>query len=73
MDAIAPAKTKLEMLFIEKGLSETSAAKAIGISPKSMNNKIRRRTQFVLKEMKRIQANWFPDMTLEEIFEGYGQ
>ena len=72
VQAVAP-RTRLEALFYEKNISETSAAKAIGISQKSMNNKVKRRTQFSLNEMRRIQAKWFPDMTLEEIFEGYGE
>ena len=72
MDAIS-TKTRLEVLLFEKGLSETEAAKRIGIQQKSLNNKLRHRTQFTLPEMRAIQTKLFPDMTLEEIFEGYGE
>lgn len=73
MDQTAPLRTRLEVLLYENGISEETAAKAIGISKKSMNNKVKRRTQFNIKEMKSLQINLFPEMSLEEIFEGYGE
>lgn len=73
MDQTAPLRTRLEILLYENGISEETAAKAIGISPKSMNNKVKQRTQFNIKEMKSLQVNLFPKMSLEEIFEGYGE
>lgn len=73
MDAIAPARTKLEVLLYERGLSEAAAAKKSGLPQRRLNDKMRKRTQFTLSEMRAIQTNLFPDMTLEEIFEGYGQ
>lgn len=73
MDAIAQGRTKLEALLFEKKLSETAAAAKCGIPQKTFNDKIHRRTQFNISEMRAIQTNLFPDMTLEEIFEGYGE
>ena len=73
MDQTAPSRTRLEVLLYENGISEGAAAKVIGISKKSMNNKVKRRTQFNIKEMKSLQINLFPEMSLEEIFEGYGE
>ncbi len=73
MDQTAPSRTRLEVLLYENGISEETAAKVIGISKKSMNNKVKRRTQFNIKEMKSLQINLFPEMSLEEIFEGYGE
>lgn len=73
MDQTAPSRTRLEVLLYENGISEEAAAKVIGISKKSMNNKVKRRTQFNIKEMKSLQINLFPEMSLEEIFEGYGE
>lgn len=73
MDQTAPLRTRLEILLYENGISEETAAKVIGISPKSMNNKVKQRTQFNIKEMKSLQVNLFPKMSLEEIFEGYGE
>lgn len=73
MDQTAPSRTRLEVLLYERNISEASAAKAIGISQKSMNNKVKRRSQFNIKEMKAIQIKLFPEMSLEEIFEGYGE
>ena len=73
MDQTAPVRTRLEILLYENGISEETAAKAIGISPKSMNNKVKQRTQFNIKEMKSLQINLFPEKSLEEIFEGYGE
>lgn len=45
MDQTAPLRTRLEILLYENGISKETAAKAIGISKKSMNNKVKRRTQ----------------------------
>lgn len=73
MDQTAPSRTRLEVLLYENGISEETAAKAIGISKKSMNNKVKRRTQFNIKEMRGLQIKLFPEMSLEEIFEGYGE
>jgi len=73
MDQTAPSRTRLEVLLYENGISEETAAKVIGISKKSMNNKVKRRTQFNIKEMKSLQIHLFPKMSLEEIFEGYGE
>ena len=73
MDQTAPSRTRLEVLLYENGISEETAAKVIGISKKSMNNKVKQRTQFNIKEMKSLQINLFPEMSLEEIFEGYGE
>ena len=73
MNTIAPIKTRLQVLLYERGLSEASAAKLVGMQQRSMSNKVHRRTQFTLSEMKAIQKNLFPEMSLEEIFEGYGQ
>ena len=73
MDQTAPSRTRLEVLLYENGISEETAAKAIGISQKSMNNKVKRRTQFNIKEMRGLQIKLLPEMSLEEIFEGYGE
>lgn len=72
MDA-TPVKTKLETLLFSTGLSESAAARRIGMPQRSLNNKLHRRTQFTIKDMRAIQTNLFPDMTLEELFEGYGE
>lgn len=73
MDATVPIKTRLEMLLFERGLSEAAAAEKTKIPQRRLNDKLRHRTQFTLPEMKAIQRNLFPEMTLEEIFEGYGE
>ena len=64
-------RTRLEMLLFERKLSEAEAARRIGIPQRRFNDKIRHRRQFTLPEMRLIQTTLFPDMTLEEIFEGY--
>ena len=73
MGAIEPERTRLEMLLFAKGLNEAEAAKRSGLPRRRLNDKLRKRTEFTLPEMRAIQVNLFPDMTLEEIFEGYGQ
>ncbi len=64
-------RTKLEILLFERGLSIAEAARQTRIPQKRLNNKIHRRVKFNLPEMKAIQTRLFPEMTLEEIFEGY--
>ena len=46
--------------------------KVIGAKqPKTAREKVTKVRPFKLPEMKAIQTKLFPDMTLEEIFEGY--
>lgn len=73
MTTIEPVRTTLERLLFERDLSEAAAAAKSGIPQRRLNDKIHKRTQFTLPEMRAIKDNLFPDMTLEEIFEGYGQ
>lgn len=72
MDAI-PTKTRLEALLFERNLGEAEVSKRTKIPRRRLNDKLRQRTQFTLPEMRAIQINLFPEMSLEEIFEGYGE
>jgi hypothetical protein len=67
-------KTKLEILLFEKGITLERLKDVIGVkTPKSAREKLRGIRQFTLPEMKAIHTQLFPDMTMEEIFEGYGE
>lgn len=59
------------MLF-EKGIDTSGLQKIIGAKqPKTAREKLTKVRPFKLPEMKAIKTELFPDMTLEEIFEGY--
>lgn len=65
-------KTRLQIMLFEKGIHMSELQKVIGAKqPKTAREKVTKVRPFKLPEMKAIQTKLFPDMTLEEIFEGY--
>lgn len=54
--------------MIRSGISIVSLAEAIGISEKSMRNKIKGDTDFTWPEAMAIRRIVNPDMTMEELF-----
>ncbi len=65
-------KTKLEILLFEKEIGFSKLKEIIGAKwPETAREKVRGNVEFKLSEMKAIQTKLFPDMSLEEIFEGY--
>lgn len=69
----AKEKTRLELLLWENNIPAWRLREVMGVkSQKSVYNKVYKHTDFTLPEMRAIQVQLFPQLTLEEIFEGYG-
>ena len=52
----------------EKGVSQKEVAKKLDLSPQSVYMKIHGRREFTAPEMFTIQREYFPNVTLEELF-----
>ena len=61
--------SNLEAEIARKNLTNLMCAHICNISEKSFSNKRTGKTEFVLSEMKALQAAYFPDCTLEYLFE----
>lgn len=51
------------------GIFNKDIAKTIGTTDKSVSNKILCKTEFTRKEMVEIKKKYFPDFTLDYLFE----
>lgn len=51
-----------------RGIKKCAIAKRLGISDKSLSNKMVGRTQFSWPEVLAIQKTFFPDLTPDELF-----
>ena len=60
---------KLQQKMIEIGKKKKDLALLLGISNNSVTNKLSGKNDFSLNEVILIQSNWFPKMSIEEIFE----
>ena len=60
---------KLQQKMIEIGKKKKDLALLLGISNNSVTNKLSGKNDFSLNEVILIQSNWFPEMSIEEIFE----
>ena len=52
----------------ERGISKSKIADAIGISPRSLRNKMDGNTSFTWEEVCTIQERFFPDMQMKDLF-----
>ena len=52
-----------------KGITQAEICKHLGLTPHGFNKKIRGDTDFTSKEMFEIQRKFFPDKTLEYLFD----
>lgn len=59
----------LKAEIARKGYKEKDMAKKIGVSPRTLSNKITGRSDFTLSEMLAIKQNFFPDLSLEYLFQ----
>lgn len=67
-------KTKLQIMLFQKGIGTQKFRDVIGAKQeKTARQKLGGQGDFKLREMRAVQAKLFPEMTLDEIFEGYGQ
>lgn len=58
-----------EKLAFERGIKKNVIAKTIGISPRSLNNKLNGSVDFRYQEAKKIKNVFFPDQELCELFQ----
>lgn len=58
----------LSALINDRGIRKSVIAKRLGISPKTLGNKIRGETGFVFDEVQIIREVFFPDVALERLF-----
>ena len=64
--------TNLEKLLAVRGWTSSDLASYLGITQKSVNNKIKRRNEFKYSEILKIRE-LFPEHKLDYIFAGYGR
>jgi hypothetical protein len=50
-----------------RGIRKSVIAQRLGIEYKSLNNKLSGRTEFTWAELLAIQAEFFPDMKIEDL------
>lgn len=71
---VVQEKTKLEVMLFDRNITVKRLGEVIGVKqPKTAGLKLHRVVAFTLPEMRAVQKELFPNMTLEEIFEGYGE
>jgi len=69
---LAENRTKLQRMLGADGITIAAVTVTIGAKqPKTASQKVHGRVAFTLPEMRAIQKNYYPHMTLDEIFEGY--
>ena len=54
--------------MVKRGITRNEIAQKLGITPKSLFNKINGKTEFTWKEVKAIRKIVAPEKTLEELF-----
>lgn len=59
----------LELEIYKKGLKLNRMAEQLGISPKTLSNKLKGTTEFTWLEICKIQKEFFPMFTKDELFE----
>lgn len=60
--------TALVRLINDRGVKKSVIAKRLGITPKTLNGKIRGDTGFIFDEAQVIRTEFFPDVPLEQLF-----
>ena len=68
----AQKKTNLEKLLFENNMSFEDYGKALGITGRAANNKVKKITQFTLEEIRKT-CSLFPNVEMAFIFETYGE
>ncbi len=59
----------LKREIFAKGVTQVSLAKALGIGTNTLAHKMRGKTEFKASEMITIKREFFPDKTLEYLFD----
>lgn len=58
----------LEEKIAERGIKKAVIARAAGITPKALSNKLHGKTPFKWPEVQVIQERFFPDIDKDELF-----
>jgi len=61
----------LKAEIARKGINNTQIAAAVGVTEKSIKNKLSGTTAFTLPEAEKIKSVFFPTMSLDELFKSY--
>lgn len=66
MDPIYPT---LSGEISKRGIKKRAIANAIGVSDRTLNNKMRGITEFTWPEVSKIRNTFFPDLSVDELFD----
>lgn len=58
----------LERMIAKRGIRKSVMARAAGISPKSLTNKVNGKVAFTWPEVQIIQTQFFPDIEKDVLF-----
>ena len=64
MNCIYP---KMEYMIIKRGIKKRAIAYGLGISERSLYNKLKGKVAFTWPEIEILQKDFFPDMTKEQM------
>ena len=55
--------------IFKRGIKKRAIASAIGVSDRTLNNKMRGITDFTWPEVSKIRNTFFPDLSVDELFQ----
>lgn len=58
----------LEKMIAKRGIRKTSIARAAGIAPRTLANKMNGKVAFTWPEVQIIQSQFFPDIEKDRLF-----
>lgn len=59
----------LELMIAKRGIRKTTIARAAGISPRTLANKVSGKVAFTWPEVQVIQSQFFPDIEKDVLFQ----
>ncbi len=59
----------LERMIAKRGIRKTIIARVVGISPKTLANKVNGKAAFTWPEVQVIQSQFFPDIEKDVLFQ----
>jgi len=59
----------LERMIEKRGIRKTIIARVVGISPKTLTNKVNGKAAFTWPEVQAIQSQFFPDIEKDVLFQ----
>lgn len=58
----------LERLIVERGIKKSVISKKLGVSERTLYNKLKGKVEFTWSQICGIQVNFFPDISKEYLF-----